>query len=88
MRVCKHVFYSGQVQGVGFRWTARNLAQGFPVTGFVRNLNDGRVEIVVEGWEADVQAFLRAIADRMAGYIVETDAQEDAVRGFEGFEIR
>ena len=40
------IFFSGTVQGVGFRFTAERLARRFPVTGFVRNLEDGRVEVV------------------------------------------
>ena len=43
------VFYSGQVQGVGFRYTAKTVATGFEITGTIRNLPDGRVELVAEG---------------------------------------
>src|SRR6187455_864933 len=45
----RRVWYEGRVQGVGFRYTARGLAGGFPVSGYVRNLDDGRVELVAEG---------------------------------------
>ena len=45
----RHLFYSGRVQGVGFRFTAQRIASGFAVTGWVRNLPDDRVEMLVEG---------------------------------------
>jgi acylphosphatase len=88
MLVCKRVHYSGQVQGVGFRYTARRLAQGFPVRGFVRNLNDGRVELVVEGQGADVEAFLHAVTRSMADYIEEQTSEDVPVQGFHDFVIR
>ena len=43
------VFYSGNVQGVGFRYTAKTVSTGFEVTGSVRNLADGQVELIAEG---------------------------------------
>src|ERR1051325_11909955 len=55
------VFYEGKVQGVGFRWTVRHIATGFEVTGWVRNLPDGRVELQVGGDENEVRAFLEAV---------------------------
>ena len=48
MTVCKQVRYSGQVQGVGFRYTAQRLAEGYAVSGYVRNLPEGDVELVAE----------------------------------------
>ena len=59
----RHVFYEGRVQGVGFRWTTKNLARGYEVTGSVRNLPDGRVELLVSGEVDEVEAFLEAIAE-------------------------
>jgi acylphosphatase len=56
------VFYEGNVQGVGFRWSVRFIAKGFDVTGWARNLLDGRVELQINGEENEVQAFLDAIA--------------------------
>jgi acylphosphatase len=55
------VFFSGRVQGVGFRWTVKRIATGFDVTGWVRNLPDGRVELQVTGEEIEVRAFIEAI---------------------------
>lgn len=68
--------FSGMVQGVGFRFTAERIARRFDVTGCVRNLSDGRVEIVAEGEEAVLKDFLRAVGESpMADYIrrVETE---------------
>lgn len=63
------VQFSGHVQGVGFRYVTCRLAGGFDVRGYVRNLSDGRVECVVEGDIAEVDAFLDAVCERMSGLI-------------------
>jgi len=82
------IFYSGQVQGVGFRYTVKSVAAGFEVTGTVRNLDDGRVELIAEGRRSELEAFQTAIRDSgLAGFIRDenvtwTDAQDD-IRGFE-----
>ena len=55
------VFYEGNVQGVGFRWSVQHIAKGFDVTGWVRNLSNGRVELQVSGEEDEVRAFLEGI---------------------------
>jgi acylphosphatase len=60
-RVAYVVHYSGRVQGVGFRGTAEKIAKDYPVTGWVKNLADRRVQLVVEGTEQAVQNFLAAI---------------------------
>jgi len=81
-----HVFYSGYVQGVGFRYIARNTASGLGLTGWVRNLPDGRVELVCEGKEKKLKTFLDDITKEFP-----VDAQvswEEAAGGFTGFEIR
>src|SRR5437870_5829847 len=61
--------FSGHVQGVGFRYTAQHVARGHKVTGYVRNLPDGRVELVAEGEPAEIDRLLRAIANQMEGHI-------------------
>src|SRR5262245_10991829 len=86
--ICKRVHYSGRVQGVGFRYTAQALASGFAVAGYVRNLPDGRVELVAEGDVGQVNGFLAAVARRMAGYIDAAAATDEPPRGANGFRIR
>ena len=56
-RVRRRVHFSGRVQGVGFRFTCQSLARGFDVAGHVRNLADGRVELVAEGESSELDAF-------------------------------
>jgi acylphosphatase len=53
--IAKHIFFSGRVQGVGFRFTARQVADRYEMTGFVRNTDDGRVEMVLQGTEEDIE---------------------------------
>lgn len=85
----RQAFYSGHVQGVGFRETTRRLAAGFEVTGFVRNLPDGRVELVAEGSPTELHKFLAAIAERMEGRIRQVAVDPRPGLGeFDGFSIR
>ena len=87
--IAVRVFYEGHVQGVGFRWTVKNLARGFDVTGSVRNLPDGRVELEAAGEKTEVDAFLEAIADsELKGHIRKVDRlPADFLPGRKGFEI-
>jgi acylphosphatase len=83
------VLYEGYVQGVGFRWTARRLAQGYDVSGWVRNLPDGRVELQVSGEDDEVAAFLGAIREStLGGHIAaEGTTQIEIPSPFKGFRI-
>jgi acylphosphatase len=84
----RQIFYGGAVQGVGFRWTAARTAGSFAVSGFVRNLDDGRVEMAVEGERGEVEGFCAAVETRMSGYIERTEAAELPATGeFAGFTI-
>ena len=87
MTVCKRVYYLGRVQGVGFRYTAQTLAAEYAVAGTVRNLDNGDVELVVEGEEDQVTAFLRAVADHMGWYIHRTTVHDATPGGQQGFRI-
>ena len=88
MRQQAHVFYSGRVQGVGFRYTAESLARQFAVIGWVRNLPDGRVEMIAEGPSADVRFFLSALAQRLGHYINDEDCVWNPANGsYHSFEI-
>jgi acylphosphatase len=83
------VFFEGRVQGVGFRWKVRQIANGFEVIGSVRNLSDGRVELQVSGEEAEVRAFLDAIGrSELRAHIREqTETPLAAPPSARGFEI-
>jgi acylphosphatase len=86
--IARHVFYEGRVQGVGFRYSTRRIASGFDVTGWIRNLPDGRVELLAAGEPDEVSAFLEAIRDsELAGFIhkdyVEETPPPASLRGFE-----
>ena len=83
------VLYEGYVQGVGFRWTTKRIAQGYEVCGWVRNLPDGRVELQVSGEEEEVEAFLRAIREStLGGHIAdERSAEIEILSPFKGFRI-
>lgn len=84
------VFYEGNVQGVGFRWSVRNVAKGFDVTGFVRNLRDGRVELQAAGEDDEVRAFLEAIlqSELRAHIKKHNESPLSNPPAFRGFEIR
>jgi acylphosphatase len=86
----RQVFYEGRVQGVGFRYAVKRIAHGFDVTGWVKNLDDGRVELRAAGEEGEVRAFLDAIHEsELKSHI--RDVQEHEVSRDEmarGFEIR
>ena len=84
-----HIFYGGKVQGVGFRYTTKNVAMGFEVTGQVRNLPDGRVELVAEGLRGELEAFQEAIRDSgLKGFIRNEQVIWEEPEGrFRGFEI-
>ena len=85
----REVFFAGNVQGVGFRYTAQRVAAGYAVTGFVRNLRDGRVQIVLEGQAQQIDSFLASLQARMRGYVRNMTATEVAPTGeFSNFEIR
>jgi acylphosphatase len=81
--------YSGRVQGVGFRFTVRQLARGYDVTGTVRNLPDGRVELIAEGARAELKAFLTGIAEsELSGFIAKhSEAWRKAEGNLKGFAI-
>jgi acylphosphatase len=84
------VFYEGNVQGVGFRYSVRQIAKGFDITGSVRNLSDGRVELLATGGQDEVEAFLEAIAQsELRAHIRKHSATPlPNPPAFRGFEIR
>jgi acylphosphatase len=83
------VHFTGHVQGVGFRYAASQVAKEFEVTGFVTNLPDGRVHIEAEGRREEVDSFVRAVEDRMHGYIRKIERKSaEGPSQFKGFSIR
>lgn len=83
------VFFSGHVQGVGFRYSVLQVAREFDVAGFVMNLADGRVQLEVEGAPSDIATFVEAVQEKMHGYVrkVERSARTRAAQ-FSGFVIK
>jgi acylphosphatase len=85
----REIQYSGHVQGVGFRYTVRRIAARYQVTGFVKNLPGGKVQLVAEGLPQEVGAFVSEVADTMRDYIdTTTEFISPASRQFHEFGIR
>ena len=83
------VHFRGRVQGVGFRWTVQRIANHFEIVGYVRNLPDGRVQLVAEGEDEELTRFVGAIESEMNRYIAETSVMKTAaIDEFENFDIR
>jgi acylphosphatase len=82
------VYYSGMVQGVGFRATAASIARRHAVRGWVRNLPDGRVELLADGAREAVEAFLADVRDRMGDCIRSEDRlEQETGEPLDGFRI-
>ena len=84
-----HIFYSGHVQGVGFRYTVKSVAMGFEVTGVVRNLPDGRVELIAEGAREELEAFRTEIRNAGLEHFIRKEevAWQEPSNDFDGFGI-
>jgi acylphosphatase len=82
-------YFTGRVQGVGFRYAALQVAREFEVSGFVANLPDGRVVLEAEGTREEVSAFISAVHERMEGYVRKLDRMASARSPqFSGFSIK
>lgn len=83
------VYFSGHVQGVGFRFSVLQVAREFEVAGYVSNLADGRVQLEAEGRPEEIGDFIKAVEERMHGYIrkVERTGRPRAAQ-FRGFTIK
>ena len=85
----KTIYFAGRVQGVGFRETARHVARGYAVTGYVRNLPDRRVELVVEGEQQEIERFVAGITEKMEGFIKsQTHGTSQATAEFSDFHVK
>lgn len=83
------VHFDGDVQGVGFRYAACRVAESYEVTGYVRNLPDGRVECLAEGTPEEIDAFLRELTRHMGHYIRRTTQQSQPYSGaYKSFTVR
>ena len=81
-------FFSGHVQGVGFRYQVASIAKGFDLTGYVKNLNDGRIKLLAEGHESEVLAFIEAIESELDIYIKGVDKKRGSrIRQYSSFSI-
>ena len=81
------VLYGGRVQGVGFRATVEQIARGYEVAGWVKNLPDGRVELVAEGERETVRRLLSAVANRLGNHIDATAETEQTPGDLADFRI-
>ncbi len=83
------VWFEGHVQGVGFRYKTKSVAEGYDVNGYVENLDDGRVHLVAVGDENEVREFVEKLEETMSGFIRAKEEREDVVeKPYKGFTIR
>ena len=75
------IIFSGVVQGVGFRFSARNLAMRYKLKGWVMNLSDGRVKLLAQGQREDLDSFLHDLKDEFKRYIEDCVLQEREASG-------
>ena len=74
-QTAKRIVFSGRVQGVGFRFTALNVANRYHLTGYVRNLPNGSVEMLAQGTEETITSCIRDIEESFPGYVHQTDIE-------------
>lgn len=86
--VSRQILYFGEVQGVGFRRRTLDISTGFVVTGFVRNLADGSVELAIDGEEKEVARFLSGLDKRLGPFIAMRKVQEREPTGCSEFTVR
>lgn len=83
------VFYSGRVQGIGFRYTVEDMAAQQKICGWAKNLDDGRVEVVAEAEEAVLNIFLMQISQNFSRYISDVNSEWLPASGeFRDFQIK
>jgi acylphosphatase len=87
-QIAKHIWFSGRVQGVGFRYTARSIASRCGLTGYVRNNHDGSVEMLAQGKPEDIAKCIQNIKDTFGTYVRDVAENEVPVDPrYKGFEI-
>ncbi|MBU4252829.1 MAG: acylphosphatase [Candidatus Omnitrophica bacterium] len=89
MRKQLHLYYSGKVQGIGFRYVVLDIALGLKIYGWVKNLNDGRVEVLAESKEDTLNVFLEQINQHFSRYITDTIVERLPANGkFSDFQVQ
>ena len=81
MNVRWHVYFSGRVQGVGFRYTCVQQSRHHAVAGWVKNLGDGRVEMIVEGQSSELETYLQSVSEATHGSVADTQTIKSAATG-------
>ncbi len=76
--IAKHIIFTGRVQGVGFRFTAHRIAKLHQLKGYVRNVPNGTVEMLIQGLIEDIDECIRDIKDSFAGYLREVKIEKVA----------
>lgn len=83
-----HIFFSGKVQGIGFRYTAKSFAKECNATGWVKNLSDRRVEMVVEASEKNIDKLCSLLEEQFEGFITNTKMTVGKGKGkFKNFQV-
>ncbi len=89
MEKCIHVFFSGAVQGVGFRFTTRMLANRYKIKGWVRNTPDGKVEVWAQGKKGDIYDFLGEVQQEFSRHITDIQTEDvEPSQGFKDFQVK
>ena len=87
-KIRRHIVFYGYVQGIGFRWKARHTAERFGISGWVRNMDDGSVEMEAEGTRRDIEALTEALEDHSWGSVERIESEDIPVHGDYSFEVR
>lgn len=84
-----HIYFSGNVQGIGFRYTAKKIAENLGITGWVQNLPDGHVELIAQGDDKTFEIFIAKLAKQFSSYIQNTNIHhQKSDENFDSFSIR
>ena len=87
-KIRRHIIFYGYVQGVGFRWKAKHTAQRYGISGWVRNLDDGSVEMEAEGTSRDIDDLTEALENHSWGSVERIESRNIPVHGDYNFEVR
>ncbi len=87
-KIRKHMVFYGEVQGVGFRWNAKYIARNYGLSGWVRNLHDGSVELEAEGTPQDINSLVSELKSARFLYIERIDEKTVPLEGDYSFEVR